>query len=147
MHTILFLAKQGLPFRGDKESVIAVKNPGNFMALMSLLRLIPYCMTTCTNLARAKNVTYMYLSPKSQNDITSVIGFHVVHANIVDEVRKAGFFSVMADEVSIHNVEHMPICLHFVDEKCNIREDFLAFVRLERVRAGDISNWRDLDCL
>ena len=45
----------------------------------------------------------------------------------------------MADEASSHNVEHMPICLCFVDEKCDIREDFMTFVRLERVRASDIT--------
>ena len=33
----------------------------------------------------------------------------------------------------------MLICLRFVDEKCNIREDFVAFVGLERVRASDIT--------
>lgn len=51
---------------------------------------------------------------------------------------KLVFFSVMADEVSSHNVERMPICLRFVDEKFDIREDFVTFVRLERVRASDI---------
>ena len=33
----------------------------------------------------------------------------------------------------------MPICLRFVDERCDIREDFVAFVRLDRVRATDIT--------
>ena len=39
---------------------------------------------------RAKNVTY--LSPKSQNDIISVISYDVVRANIVEEIKKAVFF-------------------------------------------------------
>lgn len=77
--------------------------------------------------------------PKSQNDIIGVIGYNVIRANIVEEIQKAGFFSVLADEVSSHNVEHMPICLRFVDERCDIREDFVAFVRLDRVRATDIT--------
>ena len=45
----------------------------------------------------------------------------------------------MADEASSHNVEQMPICFRFVNEKCDIREDFMTFVRLERVRASDIT--------
>ena len=55
------------------------------------------------------------------------------------EIKKAVFFFVIADEASSHNVEHMPICLRFVDKKYNIREDFMTFVRLERVRASDIT--------
>lgn len=77
--------------------------------------------------------------PKSQNDIISVIGYDVIRANIVEEIQKAGFFTVLADEVSSHNVEHMPICLRYVDERCDIREDFVAFVRLDRVRATNIT--------
>ena len=49
-------------------------------------------------------------------------------------------FSVLADEVSSHNVEHLPICLRFVDGECNIREEFIGFVKLERVRAVDIAD-------
>ena len=86
---------------------------------------------------RARNVTY--LSPRSQNDIISVIGYDVVRANIVEEIRKARYFSVLADEVSCHNVEHMPLCFRFVDDKCDIREDFVAFFKLDRVRASDIT--------
>ena len=64
----------------------------------------------------------------------------VVRAGIISEVRNGRFFSVLADEVSSHNTEHLALRLHFVDEKCDIREDFVAFVKLERVRANDITN-------
>ena len=46
----------------------------------------------------------------------------------------------MADEVSSHNVEHLALCLRFVDENCVIREEFVSFVKLDRVRAQDIAN-------
>ena len=46
----------------------------------------------------------------------------------------------MADELSCHNVEHLPLCLHFVDEKCEIQEEFIRFLKLERVRAIDITD-------
>lgn len=137
VRAILFLAKQGLPFRGDVENVETAKNPGNFLALMKLFAETDPVLHDHVYKRRAKNVTY--LSPKSQNDIISVIGYDVVRANIVEEIQKAGFFSVLADEVSSHNVEHMPICLRFVDERCDTREDFVAFVRLDRVRATDIT--------
>ena len=40
--------------------------------------------------------------------------------------------------MSSHGVEHLPICLHFVDKYCDIREYFIGFVKLKRVRALDI---------
>ena len=39
----------------------------------------------------------------------------------------------------LHNVEHLALCLRFVDEKCDIREEFVTFVKLGRVRASDIT--------
>ncbi len=33
----------------------------------------------------------------------------------------------------------MPICLRFVDDHCEIREEFIGFVKLKRVRAIDIT--------
>jgi len=87
---------------------------------------------------RARNVTY--LSPKSQNEIIEVIGFDVIPTSIINEVKNAMFYSILADEVFSHNVEHMALCLHFVDENCDVPEQFIGFVKLERVRANDIAN-------
>ena len=64
---------------------------------------------------RAKNATY--LSPRSQNEIINVIGYDVIRARIISEMKKARFYSIMADEASCHNVEHLPFCLRFVNEK------------------------------
>ena len=55
-------------------------------------------------------------------------------------LRQLGFFSILTDEVSCHNVEHLPICLRFVDSEYNICEEFGAFVKLARVRAVDIAD-------
>ena len=86
----------------------------------------------------ARNATY--ISPRSQNDIIDVIGIDVIRTNIIEEVKKAEFYSVLADEVSSHNIEHLPICIRFVDSNFEIREDFIGYVKLERVRAQDIAN-------
>ena len=37
VRAILFLAKQGLPFRGDHEDLSLDKNPGNFLAILKIL--------------------------------------------------------------------------------------------------------------
>ncbi len=37
-------------------------------------------------------------------------------------------------------VEHLPICVRFIDQEYEIREKFIAFVKLERTRTVDIAN-------
>ena len=46
---------------------------------------------------------------------------------------------VEVDE-SIHNVEHLAHCLRFVDANFDIWEEFLSFLKLERMRATDITD-------
>ena len=60
----------------------------------------------------ARNATY--ISPRSQNEITDAIGIDVIQTNITEEVIKAEFYSVFANEVRSHNIEHLPICVRFL---------------------------------
>ena len=75
-----------------------------------------------------------------QDHRMNVIGFDMILVGIVAEVKIAQFFSMLADEVSFHNIEHLPICLRFIDSECNIREEFIGFTKLQRVRAVDIAD-------
>jgi len=43
----------------------------------------------------------------------------------------------MADEVTSHNVEELALCVRFVDSDCNIREEFINFMRVSRI-TGDV---------
>ena len=112
--------------------------PGNFLALLAMLAESDSLLHSHLYQPRDRNATY--ISPRSQNEIINVIGYDVVRAKIISDVKKAKFYSILADEVSSHNVEHLPLCLHFVDEKSEIREEFITFFKLERVRAVDITN-------
>lgn len=138
VHAIIYLAKQGLPFRGGVENLSLPNNPGNFLALLKVFSVNDEILKKHLTTPKARNATY--LSPRSQNDIISVIGYDIILANIVFEVKKARFYSILADEVSSHNVEHLPICVRFVDSENHIREDFVAFIKMERVRAVDITD-------
>ena len=74
-----------------------------------------------------------------QNDIIDVIGFDIIRASIVKEVKEAKFFAVLADEVSSHNIEHLAVRLDlYIAVTGKIREEFVSFVQMERVRAVDI---------
>ena len=57
----------------------------------------------------------------------------------MDEVNASPFYSILADEVTFHNVEHLAICIRFLDHKRDIREEFLTFLSLERITGRKIS--------
>jgi hypothetical protein len=135
---IIFLARQGLPLRGHRENAVPKSNPGNFLALLKSYAEVDSILHKHLNQPNARNVTY--LSPASQNEVINVIGYDIIRTNLITEVKKARFFSILADEVSCHNREYLALCLRFVDEACDIREEFVAFIQLSRVRATDIAN-------
>ena len=78
---------------------------------------------------RAKNATY--LSPSSQNDMINVIGLDYIHVKIISEIKQAKFFSMIADEVSSHNIEH----LWTADDKINAMAHLKAVANFEFIYA------------
>ena len=84
------------------------------MALLKSYAEVDSVLHNHLNQPKARNVTY--LSPASQNEVINVIGYDIIGANLIAEVKKARFFSILADEVSSHNIEHLALCLRFVDE-------------------------------
>ena len=133
---VIYLAKQGIAFRGDIE-ISSQKNPGNLLALLKSYAETDKTLYNHIYSPKSRNATY--LSPTSQNDIINIIGYDILRNSIVEDIKEAKFFSVLADEVSNHNVEHLAVCLRYVEANYNIREDFVTFIKLERVRAIDIS--------
>ncbi len=56
---------------------------------------------------------------------------------ILEDLNVAPYYSILADEVTSHNVGHLAICARFVDKNKDIREEFLSFLKLERRRRGE----------
>ena len=46
---------------------------------------------------------------------------------------QARFYAVLADTVVSSNVEHLAICIRFVDAARSIREEFMTFQRMTRI--------------
>ena len=55
------------------------------------------------------------------------------------KVREAKFFSILADEVTLHNTEIVVLCVRFVDKEFNIREEFLNFSKVHRTTGAVVS--------
>ena len=51
----------------------------------------------------------------------------------------APYYTILADEITSHNTEHLAICARFVDRKKDVREEFLSFLKLERITGKKIA--------
>ena len=79
----------------------------------------------------------MYTSKTTQNQLIECIGEHI-RDKILSEVREAKWYTILCDEVTdVSSQEQLSIVLRFVDTNCNIREDFVDFISVERI-TGEI---------
>ena len=131
--------KQGIFLRGHRDDSTASQsiNHGNFLELLRFrsdggdLRLTEH-LTKCR-----RNATYT--SKTIQNELIAILGDHV-RTSILDDIKRARFFSILADEVSdVAGFEQLSIVLRFVDTQCNIREEFVDFLEVERITGAVIA--------
>ena len=66
------------------------------------------------------------------------MGKHVILQGILNDLNAAPYYFILADEVTSHNVEHLAICARFVDGNKDVREEFLTFLKLERITGEKI---------
>lgn len=135
--SVLYCGQQCIALRGDHENLNTAGNPGNFLALMKVLG--NHDKILLQHLQQPQMKTATYLSPQSQNEMIDILGKELIQKPILDEVREAKFFSIMVDEVIVHNKEQMPLCVRFVDSERNIREEFIQFTIPERVTGEAIA--------
>ena len=64
-----------------------------------------------------RNATY----PRSQNELIGAIVINSVQNDLIDEIKKSGCFSKMADEVTASKEEIVSLCLRYVDSKDDVR--------------------------
>ena len=140
--TVVHLGKQGLAFRGHRESLIddPVANNGNF--LESLNYLSAYDVTTANHLEKVRNQQAMtkrrkgggkgakgrsskltFLSNNTQNNLINIIGKEIA-SQIVKEIGSCRAWALIADttpDVSHH--QQLSICARIVNRngKCSKR--------------------------
>ena len=139
--SVLFCGRQCVGLRGDGEhshTTDMSNNPGNFLAVLDLIGSHDVFLRQHLVQPAKKNCTYK--SPQIQNELIEIIGREIIQKQIIDEVKKAKFYSLMADEVTSHNMEELSLCLRFVDEHRNIREEFVEFLHLHRITGACISS-------
>src|SRR5678816_4742135 len=74
-----------------------------------------------------------------QNELISICG-NLICKNIVDEVNDSKYFSLLTDETAdISGVEELSIGVRFVEKELKVREEFLGFTPLKKLKAEDIA--------
>ena len=132
---ILFCGRQCIALRGDNEVLNEdiCGNTGNFLA--ALLMIANHDDISKQHLDNiqlsSRNITYM--SPLIQNEIIEIIGQDIILKNLLEEIKAAKLYSIMADEVTSYNKEQLAFCTRFLDKNKDVREDFIAFIHLPRI--------------
>ena len=97
--TIILCGKQCIALRGHREDINSNNNCGNFLAILKLLSETNSELKDHLDVPSAKNATY--ISPGIQNKLIHIISYDVLQKQLIDEVKEAKFFSIMADEVEV----------------------------------------------
>ena len=134
---VLFCGRQCIALRGYREDYDSPGNHGNFLSLLKLLAVHDNTLRSHLQAPVMRNATYV--SAQTQNELIEVMGKHIILQNIVNDVNSSPFYSILADEVTSYNVEHLAICVRFLDSKQDIREEFLAIMPLQRITGAAIS--------
>ena len=133
----ILCTKTCIAFRGHRDDINSNQNPGNFLAILKLLAETNEPLRGHIENPSRKNATY--LSPLIQNEITNIIGKDLLQGDLVKEINRARFFSILADEVESHHVEQLPLCIRFVDDDDNVREEVLEFGQCKRIDGKSIA--------
>lgn len=99
---VMLLGKQGLPFRGHRDDNIEwmeqneeCENQGNFIELVRFRAETDQMLSN--HLSNApKNA--QYTSKTIQNQLIDIVGGHI-RSEIIEEIQKAKFYSLIADEL------------------------------------------------
>ena len=141
--TIKLCGRLALPLRGHRDDAqyhpdvgqYSSGQVGNFVELLNF-RVRSGDTVLADHLSKCpKNASY--ISKTTQNDLIVCCG-EIISEKIIKEVKTSRFYSIIADEESdSSNKEQMSLVLRFVDDKMNIREDFIRYIHCSDGLSGN----------
>ena len=102
---LFFCGRQCIALHGSAENLLTAGNPGNLLAFLKQMAKKDELLKQHLESPVQRNATY--LTPKSQNEIIDIIGKHQIPTAIIQEIKEAKFFVILADEVTSHNQEQV----------------------------------------
>ena len=105
------------------------------MNVENYLQLIPFRVAAGDGILKRHilkaPINAKYISRTIQNELICLCGEEIV-TGIISEVKESLVFSILADEVrDCSNTEQMSFAIRFVDNSCQIREEFMSFLECE----------------
>ena len=131
LEAVIYCGRQCIALRGDNEKLNESGNPGNVLSLLKLMANHNKILRIHHEDPQMRCVTFK--SPQTKNELLKVVTKHIILQGIVQDVKQAMFYSIMADEVTSHNSEQLAICVRFVYSVNDIREEFPQFSRLAHI--------------
>ena len=146
LKVIILCGRQNMPLRGHRDDSGSIStNKGNFLALIDFR-----CEAGDTILKehlKSSSSRATYISKTIQNDLIMACGEYI-RDMILEEVQSCRFFSIIADEATdSSNREQLSIVLRFVDDKMDVREEFMGFVECKTGVTGEALAGTILDIL
>lgn len=132
---VILCGKQGLAFRGhrdDNVNWVLDEDRGNDGNFIEIIRFRAETDPILANHLVSAPRNAKYTSKTIQNELISVVG-QKIQKEILDEVKRAHFYSVIADEVTdAANKEELSLVLRYFTED-GIKEVFVDFIEVERI--------------
>ena len=120
LSNLRFLARQGLPLRGDGD-----ESDSNFTQLLKLRG------EDDPRVFDLIKETDKYTSGEMQNDIIQVMALEILR-KVAASICDAPFYTIMADETTDKsNREQVVLCIRLVTENFEVREDFIGLYVVE----------------
>ena len=115
---ILFCGRQCIALRGDNEVLNedSCGNTGNFLAALQMIANHDDILKQHLDNIQLSSRNITYMSPLIQNEIIEIIGQDIILKNLLEEIKAAKLYSIMADEVTSHNKEQLALCARFIDK-------------------------------
>ena len=144
--TIHLLGRQGIALRGHRDigplsKEQTVENEGNLRSVLNLL--IERDDRKIKNYVENAPKNALYVSWSVQNELINLIA-EQIQSQILDEVKQAGFFSVLVDETSdVTNAEQLSIMIRYVhvsNGMAIVKESFLGFSIATDLSGEGLSN-------
>ena len=140
--TISYLGSQGLALRGHREGFDSDNpylNRGNFLEGLNFIsKYSPEVKKRLEKIESSKShMKGIYTSPAIQNEIIDLIASEIIKS-IIEEVKEAGMYTFILDEVTSFNKQYLTICLRYLNPKNRPTEQFLTYVELDSGNAETI---------
>ncbi|XP_065903857.1 zinc finger MYM-type protein 1-like [Dysidea avara] len=128
LSSLKFLARQGLPLRGDKD-----EKDGNFMQVLKLKSENNPAIADWLERTHPKHTSHQI-----QDEVLGIMAEHVI-TKISSSIHDAPFISIMSDETTdITNKEQLTIVIRWVTDDFEVHEEFVGLYVVPSIDSNTI---------